>query len=588
MYRSHICTELNTNDVGKQVILSGWVNKRRDLGDLIFIDLRDRSGLIQLAFDSKVFNDSWLLAQDIRSEYVIRVKGTVKRRLDGAINQNLKTGEIEIEVSNLKILNKALTPPFEVNLNDKAGKNETSEELRLKYRYLDLRKRKMTDNIGLRYKVLKNMRDFLDSNSFWEIETPMLVKGTPEGAREYIVPSRLYPGNFYVLPQSPQQMKQLLMVAGMDRYFQIARCFRDEDQRGDRQPEFTQLDIEMSFCRQEEVMQLMEQLLILISEKFVPKKKILKKPFPVITYKEAMLKYGSDRPDLRFGFEIKDLTNILKNSEFKVFSSADTVRALKVEGGAEFTRKDIDDLTEIAKVHGAKGLVYIYIEEEPRSPILKFLTEGEISAITKYVDAKKGDIIFFVADSEEIAAWSIGAVRSSVAERLNVIDEDVFAFCWVTEFPLFLKDEEGNLTSSHHPFTRPMKDDIYLLKDEPLKVRSEAYDIVLNGNEIGGGSVRIHEKDLQERIFKILNISAENIELKFGHLLKAFEYGAPPHGGIALGLDRLIMILADEENIREVIAFPKDGKAKDLMFGSPSSLPEKQIKEVNIVIKKEN
>jgi len=586
MYRSHICTELTSSDIGKHVILAGWVYRKRNLGDLIFIDLRDRSGLMQVVFNPETSKESLEIAEKIKHEYVIKVEGKIRKRLDGSINPKLKTGEIEMEVIKVNILNESKVPPFEINLIDAVDKNDASEDLRLKYRYLDLRRRKMTNNIKLRYKVIKTIRDYLDTNDFWEIETPMLVKGTPEGAREFLVPSRVYPGSFYVLPQSPQQMKQLLMVAGMDKYFQVARCFRDEDQRGDRQPEFTQLDLEMSFCNQEEIMRLTEELLILIVEKFVIKKKILKKPFPILTYDEAIKKYGSDRPDLRFDLEIKDVTNIVKESEFKVFSNAEVIRALRVPKGSSLTRKDIDELTELAKVYGAKGLAYIYNEEEIRSPIAKFLTKGEIPLLLNYLGAEKGDLLLFLADEAIVASEAMGQVRAKVAEKLNLIDPNVFAFCWVVDFPLFIKDEEGKVSSVHHPFTRPYKEDVGLFEtDNLLKIRSEAYDIILNGNEIGGGSIRIHERNLQEKIFDALNITKDEAQKKFGHLLEAFEYGAPPHGGIALGLDRLIMLLADEENIREVIAFPKDGKAKDLMFGSPSPLPEKQIREANIVIK---
>jgi aspartyl-tRNA synthetase len=587
MYRSHYCTELTKEDIGKQIILSGWVHKRRDHGELIFIDLRDRSGLVQIVFDPKFSKISWEKAEKIRHEYVIKVEGMVRDRADGGVNPNLKTGDIEVEVNDLDVISVAKTTPFEVNIKSDLYKNVTSEDLRLKYRYLDLRREKMKSNIELRYKVIKSIRDFLDSNNFWEIETPILVKGTPEGAREYLVPSRLYPGNFYVLPQSPQQMKQLLMVAGMDRYFQIARCFRDEDQRGDRQPEFTQLDLEMSFVEESEIMQITEQLIIMLTEKHVPHKKILKKPFPILDYDEAMQKYGSDRPDLRFDLEIKDVTDLLRNSDFNVFKSAEVIRALKVTNGATFSRKDIDNLTSLARVYKAKGLAYMVIEDEIKSPILKFLTKGEDVAIIKYLEAKKGDIIFFVADKEKITSLALGAVRLKVAEMLNLIDNDLFAFCWVKNFPLFEKDDEtGELASMHHPFTRPKDEDFNKLSTEPWNVKSVAYDVVLNGSEIAGGSVRIHESELQERIFKALNLSVDTVQLKFGHLLEAFSYGAPPHGGIAFGLDRLIMLFADEENIREVIAFPKDGKAKDLMFGAPSPIPEEQVIEANIQILK--
>jgi len=586
MFRSHCCTELSIENIKNEVILAGWVNRRRDHGDLIFVDLRDRSGLIQIVFDPEVSADSHSIAETLRSEFVIKVEGIVRPRGLGLENPNMVTGKIEIIAMKVEILNESKNLPFSVNLPIEATSNEVSEDVRLKYRYLDLRREKMRDNMEMRYKVIKTIRDYLDEKKLWEIETPMLIKGTPEGAREYLVPSRVYPGNFYVLPQSPQQMKQLLMVSGMDKYFQIARCFRDEDQRGDRQPEFTQLDMEMSFIEQEDIMQIIEELLILVTEKHLPKVKIKTKPFPVLTYDDAMLKYGSDKPDLRFDLEIKDVTSIVKNSEFKVFADAEVIRALKIPDGMRFSRKEIDEATEVAKIYKAKGLAYIVVDEEIRSPILKYLTKGEGPLLVKTMEAKKGDLIFFVADKKNIAAESMGAVRVHMANKLNLVDNNIFAFAWVVDFPLFeAGEEEGSISATHHPFTRPKTEDLNKFDSKDLlDIKAVAYDVVLNGYEIGGGSIRIHERDLQAKIFKALNISDEDSARRFGHILEAFTYGAPPHGGIALGRDQLIMLITGEKNIREVMAFPKDGKARDLMLGAPSEMPKEQIKEANIEI----
>lgn len=586
MHRTHTCGELRKSHEGKSVTLAGWVHRRRDHGGLIFIDLRDRYGITQIVSDPK---NSALhaTATSLRSEFVVQFTGKVRLRPKENINTDHATGEIEILAEQLEILNSSKTPPFEIDIE-----KDVNEEARLKYRYLDIRRERMKKNLILRHQVIQFIRDFMDSRDFIEVETPMLVKGTPEGSREYIVPSRLYPGKFYVLPQSPQQMKQLLMVAGMDRYFQIARCFRDEDQRGDRQPEFTQLDMEMSFVDQEDVMNLNEELFFAVTEKFLPDKKLLTKPLPRLTWQDAMTRFGSDKPDLRFSMEIQDVSSLVQDSGFKVFDDAlgsgGVVHALCVEGGAKFSRKEIDDLTELAKIHDAKGLAYLTVENDGgvKSPIAKFFSEEKLQKLVSATGATTGDIVFFGADTFHIVCTSLGAVRLKCGDKLGLRNENELAACWVYNFPLLeFSKEEQKLVPSHHPFTSPLDEDVLLLDSDPAKVRAKAYDLVLNGNEIGGGSIRIHRSDVQSRIFDLLRITKEEAEHRFGHILTAFEYGAPPHGGIAWGLDRLIMIFCNEPNIREVIAFPKDSKAKDLMFGAPSEMPEKQIVEVHIQIK---
>jgi aspartyl-tRNA synthetase len=587
MYRTHTCNDLTAHDEGKKVILAGWVHRRRDHGGMIFIDLRDRYGLTQVVSDPNNNIDAHNLMNDARSEYVLQIEGVVRMRPDGQANSNLHTGEIEILVNKVIILNESKTTPFEID-----QEREVSEDVRLKYRYLDLRHDRLKNNIILRHKVVKYIRDYFDKHNFIEVETPILIKGTPEGSREYLVPSRIYPGTFYVLPQSPQQLKQLLMVAGFDRYFQIARCFRDEDQRGDRQPEFTQLDIEMSFINDEDIMKLNEELMIDIVKKFVPHKKLKTVPFPVLTYDEAMNLYGSDKPDLRFDMPLSDITDVASECGFGVFKSVvengGVVKALKVEGGAKFTRKEIDEFEEVAKIYGAKGLAYMtHGDEGLKSTIAKFFTPDDLKEIAERCESKNGDIVFFTADSFKIACESLGKVRQAVAAKLGMLDNNLFAFCWVKDFPMFEYSETTKkLDAVHHPFTSP-KDPKEFDKD-PKNALALAYDIVLNGTEIGGGSIRIHNRDTQKKIFDILGIAEEDAKRRFGHMLEAFEYGAPPHGGIAWGIDRLIMIFANEPNIREVIAFPKDQKAKDLMLGAPSEMPEEQISELNIkVVKKD-
>ncbi len=585
MLRTNTCNDLNVKFEDKVVTLCGWVHRRRDHGGLIFIDLRDRYGLTQIVSDPTVSEKIHALADSVRPEFVLKITGKVRRRPDGMKNDNMHTGEIEVLVQDLEVLNKSKTPPFEID-QDK----EVNEEMRLKYRYLDIRRERMKNNLIMRHKVVKMIRDFMDSKNFIEVETPILIKGTPEGSREYLVPSRLYPGKFFVLPQSPQQLKQLLMVAGMDRYFQIARCFRDEDQRGDRQPEFTQLDVEMSFVDAEDIILLNEELMIAVCEKLVPHKKILKKPFPRLTWQEAMDKYGSDKPDLRFEMPITDVSEVVKDCEFVVFNGAlkkgGIVRALRVEGGNKFTRKEIDELTETAKIYGAKGLAYIQMTEEgPKSPFSKYLKDEELKSLIEKVGAKTGDIIFFGADEFGIVCEALGHVRLACGDKFGLRDTNHFAFTWIYDFPLFeYSKEDKRLNSAHHPFTSPMDEDVALLDTKPEIVRAKAYDLALNGSEIGGGSIRIHDPLKQSKIFDILGITKEDAERRFGHLLHAFEFGAPPHGGIAWGIDRLVMIFQDEPNIREVIAFPKDQKAKDLMLNAPSEMPDKQVEEANVKI----
>jgi len=584
MFRTHTCNELNKSYDGKEVGLAGWVHRRRDHGGLIFIDLRDGYGLTQLTFhpDNK---DAYKIGEECRSEFVIQIKGKVKARPEGMGNKNLETGDIEVIVEHAVILNKSEVPPFEID-QDK----EVSEDIRLKYRYLDLRRQRMHKNIVNRHKIIKFMRDYMDNNGFLEIETPIMIKGTPEGSREYIVPSRLYPGHFYVLPQSPQQLKQLLMISSFDRYFQIARCFRDEDQRGDRQPEFTQLDVEMSFIHEEDIMTIIEGMLIDITKKMLPEKKIQNEPFKRLTWHDAMNSYGSDKPDLRFDMPMIDVTEVMTNCGFKVFTDTITrggiIKALKVEGGAKFTRKDLDELEETAKVYGAKGLAnMVFTSEGVKSSVAKFFNEDEIAKIKKHTDAKEGDIVFFTADMFNTACTSLGQVRLACAKKLNLIDENLLSYLWVTHFPMFEWNEDAQqMSAAHHPFTHPLDEDISLLKTEPDKVRAKAYDIILNGCELGGGSIRIHDRKLQSQIFDNLGITKEDAMHRFGHMLTAFEYGAPPHGGLAIGIDRLVMLFQNEPNIREVIAFPKDQKARDLMLDAPSTLGADTISEMHIKV----
>lgn len=551
------------------------------MGGIIFVDLRDRYGFTQIVFDPAESGEAYSVAdRDLRPEWVIKISGTVRVRPKNTHNDKIATGDVEVLVTEITVLNKSKTPPFEIDVE-----KDVNEEVRLKYRYLDLRRERMQRNILARHRVIKAIRDFFDKEGFLEIETPMLIKGTPEGSREFLVPSRLHPGAFYVLPQSPQQLKQLLMVAGFDRYFQIVRCFRDEDQRGDRQPEFTQLDVEMSFVDEENVLDVTERCALELTKSVRPEKTLFAEPFPRFTYERAMNDYGSDKPDIRFEMKLSDVTEIGAKTDYKVLH-AESVKALRVPGGGRFSRSQIDSVTELARVYGAKGLLYMIVKEDGiQSPAEKFLKEEEVREFLDKTGAQAGDIVFFAADRRETACTVLGQVRLFCGREMGLIDDSVYAFCWVTDFPLLETGSDGSIGACHHPFTSPQYEDIPLLDSDPLKVKAKAYDLVLNGVEIGGGSIRIHDAELQAKIFDTLKISKEDAKRRFGHLLEAFTYGAPPHGGIAWGIDRLIMLFQDEPNIREVIAFPKDQKAKDLMLGAPSVMPEKEISEMHIQIK---
>jgi len=581
--RSIYCGDVGAKEEGQEVTVAGWVHRRRDHGGVIFIDLRDREGLVQVVFNpekKEIFTE----AERIRSEYVLSVKGMVRIRPDGTKNPNMKTGEIEIIASELNKLNDSLTPPFHHDEN-------VSEEVRLKYRYLDLRRESMLHNLRLRHEVTKALREFLDKNGFVDIETPMLTRATPEGARDYIVPSRTHQGKFFALPQSPQIFKQLLMMSGFDQYYQIVRCFRDEDLRADRQPEFTQLDIEMSFVDQQSVMNKMQDLIRYVFDQVMNIS--LPEVFPVMSYSEAMRRFGSDKPDLRIPMELADLSDIMNEVEFKVFSgpandSDGRVAALAVPGGASLSRKEIDDYTSFVARYGAKGLAYIKIEDISKkkdgmqSPILKFLPDEVIDELVNRIDINDGDIIFFGADKENIVNDALGALRVRIGKDLNLLEEG-WQPLWVTDFPMFEKDKNSNnWTSLHHPFTAPSIDDAEELENNPGKVLSKAYDMVLNGSEIGGGSIRIHNKKMQAKVFKLLNISDAEAQEKFGFLLQALEYGCPPHGGIAFGLDRIIMLLSGAESIRDVIAFPKTQTASCPLTDAPGEVSSEQLKETGI------
>ncbi len=579
--KTHTCGDLTKTNVGATVTLMGWVHTRRDHGGLIFVDLRDRGGITQVVFNPETSAEAHALAHDIRSEYVLAVTGSVAPRPGNTVNPKLPTGEIEVLVNSLTILNAAKTPPFMIE-----DESDVAENLRLKYRYLDLRRPSLQKVLLTRHKITQTVRRFLDNHGFADIETPFLTKSTPEGARDYLVPSRVNPGMFYALPQSPQLFKQILMVAGFERYYQIVKCFRDEDLRADRQPEFTQIDLEMSFIDEDEIIALMEELL---AEIFKQVKGVeLPRPFPRLPYQEAMDRYGSDKPDTRFALELKDVSDIAKASDFKVFLQAielgGQVKGFAAPGMAGLSRKEVDDLTNEAKVFGAKGLAWIKVTESGfESPIAKFFKDGQVKSIAERLAAKPGDLMMFIADSRKIVAETLGYLRLLMGKRLNLIDESKFNFLWVTDFPLVeWNADEKRYDAMHHPFTAPKDEDLPFMEAEPLKVRARAYDIVLNGSEIGGGSIRIHRSDVQSKMFSLLNIAEEDARKKFGFLLEALEYGAPPHGGLAFGLDRLTAILIGATSIRDVIAFPKTQKAICLMTEAPSKVTTTQLRELSI------
>ena len=579
--RTHYCGTVDVALAGKEVILMGWVHRRRDHGGVIFVDLRDREGIVQIVFNPDAA-EAHKEAHKIRSEFVLAVKGKVRRRPEGMDNPDLKTGQIEVLVSELEIMNESKTPPF--SFDDV----EISENIRLKYRYLDLRRPAIQKNLFLRSKLAAATRRYFEDNGFIEVETPFLGKSTPEGARDYLVPSRIYKGMFYALPQSPQIFKQLLMVSGFDRYYQIVKCFRDEDLRADRQPEFTQIDVEMSFITEEDIMNMMEGLMKAIFKACLDKDITL--PLPRLTYADAISRYGKDNPDVRFGMEIVDLTNIVKDSGFKLFAevaaSGSVIKAIKAEQPTSLSRKDLDGLKDVVAIYGAKGLAWAKVNASDwTSPIFKFLKPEEVEGIIKVMNAKEGDIIFFVADTSKIVADSLGNLRLYLGKKLNLIDPDALAFTWITEFPLMEYSEtEKRFVSTHHPFTSPFLEDLPLMTTDPGKVRARAYDLVLNGSEIGGGSIRIHHKDVQSQVFSALKLNDEEAKLKFGFLLDALEYGAPPHGGLAFGLDRLTMIMTKAESIRDVIAFPKTQKAACLMTDAPSRVSIEQLMELSLKI----
>ncbi len=578
--RTNMCADLTIKDVDREVVLNGWVAKRRNLGGLIFVDLRDKTGIVQVTFDDTIPKDVFDKADSLRGEYVVGIKGIVKER--SAKNPNLKTGDVEVFANDLVIYSEADTPPIYIKDDDNVDDN-----LRLKYRYLDLRKTKMQRNLTFRHKVAKIARDYFDEQGFTEVETPMLIKSTPEGARDYIVPSRVYPGSFYALPQSPQLFKQLLMVGGTDRYMQIVKCFRDEDLRADRQPEFTQIDLEMSFVDMDDVIAIQEGFLKRVFKEAMDVE--ISTPFPRLTWDEAMERYGSDKPDTRFGFKLKKLNHLVADCEFKVFTDAlaagGDVRGICIDGGSEkFSRKDIDKLTDLTKSYGAKGLVWIRVADgEYNSSVNKFFNQEQLAEIAKVFDAKAGDLIFICSDKAKVVFDSLGFLRREVAKRMDLLDDKQFNLLWVVDFPLFEKDDEtGELKAMHHPFTSPKMEEIQLLDTDPEKVKANAYDIVLNGVELGGGSIRIHDRNLQAKMFEVLGLSKEECEEKFGFLIEAFKYGAPPHGGLAYGLDRLVMLLLGEPSIREIMAFPKNQNAQCLVSEAPAPVDVSQLEELGI------
>ena len=582
MKRSHHCGRLRKENIGQEIVLCGWVSRRRDHGGLIFVDMRDRSGLVQVVFDEAAMGEeAFHKAESLRNEFVMGIRGKVRGRSEDTVNPNMETGEIEVVVTELRILNKAKTPPFYIQ-----DGIDVDETVRMRYRYLDLRRPEMQKNIMLRHRVAKVMRDFFDAHGFLEIETPMLCKSTPEGARDFLVPSRLNPGEFYALPQSPQIFKQILQVAGFEKYFQIVRCFRDEDLRADRQPEFTQLDIEMSFMDQEDILSLMEDMIKDIFEKSIGAK--VETPFLRMSWDDAMDNYGSDKPDLRFGMKLMDISEYVRGSEFKVFNAVleqgGQVKCIKVDGYANIPRRELDGLVQFVQIYGAKGLAWIqYSEEGIKSPFKKFYSDETFQNIAEATGAKTGDLMLVVADQRLVVATALGQLRLEMGRRRGLIDPDVFKFLWVVDFPMYeYSEEEKRWKAMHHPFTAPRDEDIQYLTTDPGRVKANAYDMVLNGVEIGGGSLRIYNAELQEKVFESLGLTPEQAHEKFGFMMDAFQYGTPPHGGIAFGLDRLVMLMAKRGSIRDVIAFPKNQSARDVMSNAPSQVEEKQLRELSI------
>jgi aspartyl-tRNA synthetase len=582
MLKTYSCGELGIENIGQQVTLAGWVHRYRSHGGVLFVNLRDRSGIVQVTFNQRSASEAFAVAEQARPEWVLQIQGIVRERPPGTENLDMPTGLVEVSAKAVTVLNQSKTPPFYIDRE--VGE---AESIRLKYRYLDLRRERMQRNIALRHRVIKFIRDFLDERGFIEIETPILTKSTPEGARDYLVPSRVHPGSFYALPQSPQQLKQLLMVAGFERYFQIARCFRDEDQRGDRQPEFTQLDLEMSFVEREDVLQLIEEMYTRLIEE-VSDKTILSKPFPRLTYREAIERFGKDNPDLRFGMELVEISDLVADSGFGVFSrvvkGGGQVKGIRAEGLAGYSRKQIDELVGFVQTHGAKGLAWLAVGEDGvRSSFAKFLDEETVTAIIERMEGEPGDLLLFVADQPGVVAEALGRLRIELGDRLGLRDKNVMALVWIIDFPLFeWNEEEERWDPSHHLFTAPMSEDVALLDTDPGSARGQQYDLVCNDYEIGGGSIRIHQREIQEKIFELIGLDLEDAQQQFGHMLEAFEYGTPPHGGIAPGIDRLLMLMAGEQNIREVMAFPKNQQAADPMVGAPSPVMEAQLKELNI------
>ena len=586
MYKTHTCGEIRATHANEQVTLAGWVHRRRDHGGVIFLDLRDRYGIVQVTVNPNLSKETLEAVSNVRMEWVLQITGIVQKRPAGMENPKMQTGAVEVVAQSIEVLNRAKTLPFLVS-----GENDLPDEnTRLKYRYLDLRRERMTRNLTLRHKVVKFMRDYLDKRDFIEIETPILFKATPEGARDYLVPSRLYPGQFYALPQSPQQLKQLLMVAGMDRYFQIARCFRDEDLRGDRQPEFTQLDLEMSFVQRDDVLELVEELYTEMIPTVTPHKRLLASPWPKFSYREVVERYGTDKPDLRFGMELIDVSDIFAKSDFRVFQSAleagGAIKCVVAPGCAPYSRKEVDALTESAKMLGAKGLATLALTGEGlKGTAAKFVKPEEAQAVLSKTGANEGDLILFAADQRAIVNKVLGGLRLIFRDRLELGDPNLMAFAWVVDFPMFAwKEEEQKWDAEHHPFTMPQLDDLPKFETNPAEILSDAYDMVCNGYEMASGSIRIHRSDIQLKVFELLGLSGDQIEQKFGHMLEAFDYGAPPHGGMAPGIDRLVMLLADEPNIREVIAFPKNQTGRDVMADAPSEVEPRQLKELHIKV----